>query len=103
MHSQRVNVSQPLLLLSVAERRESTGVRTSGVRNLASLNRYISATDYRIYFRFGSRSNQVGRFNGHEADDVMLTQTIKVVTLMSLRPRISVIVQDRRVVIIDHQ
>jgi len=40
--------------------------------------------------------------NGHVTDDITWPQIVKLVTPLSLKPRISVSVQDKRMVIIDH-
>jgi len=40
--------------------------------------------------------------NGHVTDDVTWPKKVKLVTPKSLKPRISVPMQDRRIVIIDH-
>ena len=41
--------------------------------------------------------------NGHATDDVTWPQKVKLVTPKSLKPRISISMQDRFTVIIDHQ
>jgi len=41
--------------------------------------------------------------NGHVTDDVTWPQKVKLVTSKSSKPRISVPVQDERMVIVDHQ